>query len=77
MYVGETERELRERMTEHLRDVRLRKKPINSHFGGVADGPGDLTFAVLEKVFGAERIERQLREAIWIRRLIHGQTRWM
>ena len=41
----------------------------NSHFGGVAHGPVDLTFAVLEKVFGAERIERQLREAIWIRRL--------
>ena len=70
VYVGETERELRERMTEHLRDVRLRKeKPINSHFEGVAHGPVDLTFAVLEKVFGAERIERQLREAIWIRRL--------
>ena len=62
--------ELRERMTKHLRDVRLRRdKPINSHFGGVAHGPVDFTFAVLEKVFGAERIERQLREAIWIRRV--------
>ena len=57
-------------MTEHLRDVRLRRdKPINSHFGGVAHGPVDFTFAVLEKAFGAERIERQLREAIWIRRV--------
>ena len=47
VYNGGTERKLRERITEHLRDVRLRKEePINSHFGGVTHGPGDLTFAV-------------------------------
>ena len=74
MYVGETERELGERMIEHLRDVRLGKdKPINSHFGEKGHSQEDLTFAVLEKVYEAKRIERQIREARWIKRL--GTTR--
>ena len=60
----ETERELRERMTKYLSDVLLIKEKLVSHFGGVTHEPGDLTFAVLEKVFGAESIERHLREAI-------------
>ena len=70
VYVGETERELQERMWEHLRDVCLRKaKPINSHFGKKGQGPEELAFTVLEKVFGGERMERQLREAQRIKRL--------
>ena len=74
VYVGETERELGERMIEHLRDVRLGKdKPINSHFGEKGHSQEDLTFAVLEKVYEAKRIERQIREARWIKRL--GTTR--
>ena len=67
VHVGETERELRERMTEHLQDMRLRKdKPINFYFG---ETQHDMAFTVLEKVYAAERIERQLREGLWIRKL--------
>ena len=34
VYVGETERQIRERMTEHVRDARLMKdKIINGRFG--------------------------------------------
>ena len=70
VYVGETERELRERMTEHLRDIRLkREKPINFHFGAQGHTNNDVAFAVLEKTFEAERTERQLREGIWIKKL--------
>ena len=70
VYVGETERELRERMSEHLRDIRLRKdKPINFHFGEKDHTHDDVAFAILEKTFGAERTERQLREGIWIKKL--------
>ena len=70
VYVGETERELRERMTEYLRDVRLRKdKPINFHFGEKGHTQHDMDFTVLEKVYGAERIERQLRQGLWIKKL--------
>ena len=45
------------------------EKPINSHFGKEGQGPEDLVFTVLEKEFGGERIERQLREAQRIKRL--------
>ena len=42
-YVGETERELGEKMIEHLRDVRLGKdNPINSHFGEKEHSQEDL-----------------------------------
>ena len=70
VYIGERERVLHERMGEHLRDVHFcREKPINSHFGEKGHGPEYLAFAVFEKVCGAEHIERQLREALWIKRL--------
>lgn len=74
VYVGETERELRERMSEHLRDIRLKKdKPINFHFGGKGHTNNDVAFAVLEKTFDAERTERQLREGLWIKKLASGR----
>ena len=61
MYVGETERELWERMTEHLRDIRLEKNnPINLYFGREGHTHRNVVFAVLEKVYGAERTEHQL-----------------
>ena len=70
VYVGETERELVERMKERLRDVRLGKdKQINSHFGEKGHRQEDLTFAVMEKVYEAKRVDKQLREAQWIKRL--------
>lgn len=57
-------------MTEHLRDVRLGKdKPINFHFGEKGHNQSDVAFAVLEKMYRAERTERQLREGIWIKKL--------
>ena len=70
VYVGETERQLRERMTEHLRDVRLRRdKPINVHFNQGEHSQLDMGFVVLEKLYNAERTERQLREGLWIKEL--------
>ena len=64
VYVGETEQELRERMSEHLRDIRPRKdKPINFHFGAKGHTHNDVAFTIkhlwlkglsasLEKEFG-------------------------
>jgi hypothetical protein len=70
VYVGETERTVGERMKEHIRDVRTRtEKPINTHFDDGHHKPDTLSFSVLEKVYAAEKIERQLREATWIRKL--------
>ena len=52
LYVGETERELRERMSEHLRDIRLRKdKPLSFHFRAKNHTHNDVAFAILEKTF--------------------------
>ena len=33
----------------------------------------DVVFAVLEKVYGAERTKRQLREGLWIKKLATGR----
>ncbi len=70
VYVGETERTLKERMTEHLRDIRLqRDKPINGHFATDGHSYDMAVFSVLEKVYGAGRQERLIREAMWIKKL--------
>lgn len=59
VHVCETERELRERMPEYLRDVRLKKEmPIKFHFGKGKHTENDLSFVVLERLYGAERIEK-------------------
>ena len=63
VYVGETDREQWERMSVHLRDIRLEKeKPINCHFGVRGHASNDVPFAVLENTFKTERTARQLRE---------------
>ena len=50
--------------------MRLRKdKPIDFHFGEKGHTQHDMAFAVLGKVYAAERIERQLREGLWIKKL--------
>ena len=69
VYVGETGREIKERMTEHLRDIRLRKdKPITHHFDG--QHTADMArFTILEKLYTASNMERRIREALWIKRL--------
>ena len=70
VYVGETERQLKERMKEHLRDVRLDKdKPINEHFSRSGHSHTDLQFSVLKKMYSADRIERRLNESAWIQDL--------
>ena len=49
VYVGEMERQVQDRMREHLRDARLqREKPIMYHFRDTYDDR-DLWFSILEK----------------------------
>ena len=68
---GETERELQARMTEHLRDIKLkREKPINHHFGMKGHSEKNAKIVVLENLYGGEKIERQLKEEIWIQKLV-------
>ena len=66
--VWETECELRESMSEHLRDVPLQKaKPIIYYFGEGKHAQNDVAFVVLENLYSAYWIERQLREGLWIK----------
>ena len=70
VYVGETERELQAGMTEHLRDMELkRENPINHQFGMKGHSEKDAKIVVLEKLYGGEKIERHLKEGIWILKL--------
>ena len=64
VYVGETERQLHERMGEHMRGVCLKKdKPINNHFFQMNHSHSDLRFTILEKMYSAGKIERFTSQA--------------
>jgi len=68
VYVGETERSLKERTNEHLRDVRQQvEKPIMKHFKGHTED--NLMVTILQRMYKEGRIYRQLIEEEWIRKL--------
>ena len=68
VYVGETERTLKERTDEHLRDVRQQvEKPIMRHFEGHKEE--QLRVTILQRMFQEGRIYRQLAEEQWIMKL--------
>ena len=68
VYVGETERMLKERIDEHLRDVRQQaEKPIMRHFEGHKEEHVKVT--ILQRMFREGRIYRQLAEEQWIVKL--------
>ena len=69
IYVGETERILKERISEHKRDIKnSADKPINCHFQNHYEK--DIVYAVLQGL-GNENSKalRLLVEDIWIRKL--------
>ena len=56
VYVGETGRELRERIEEHLRDIRLNKdKAVATHFTSEGHNINNLKVTQLEKVRGQSK----------------------
>ena len=68
VYVGKTERMLKERIDEHLRDVRQQaEKPIMRHFEGHKEEHVKVT--ILQRMFREGRIYRQLAEEQWIVKL--------
>ena len=76
VYVGETERELRERMSEHLRDVRRQKEKNTKYRFNEEHTQNDVAFVVLKKLYSADRIERQLREGL-DQEASDSSTRWL
>ncbi len=71
VYVGETERTLRERMTEHLADIRLmREKPVAKHFTERDHrGVNDVEICILERIHDKSRIFRLIKEKSWINKM--------
>ena len=63
VYVGETERQLRDRMKEHLQDVRHKKdKAIGRHFSENGHSIDDMGVFILERILNDSRYYRQIRE---------------
>ena len=66
MYVGETKRTLKERTTEHRRDIQFQKdKPIMRHFRDHEEK--DLFVAILTRTSGENKIFRLICEENWIK----------
>ena len=68
VYVGETERTLKERIDEHKRDIKYQKeKPIMRHF--INHGVRDLQVAVVARTTGQSKDYRLILEDKWIQQL--------
>lgn len=70
IYVGQTQRELRERFSEHKTSVRTKsKKVVGQHFSGPGHTLANMEIMAIEKVFtkGTKFIEK--RESMWIEKL--------
>ena len=70
VYVGETGRQLKERLEEHLRDIRLnRDKAVSFHYNSKGHSVENVRVTLLEKVYGQSKSLRLIREAAWIDKL--------
>jgi Na+-translocating ferredoxin:NAD+ oxidoreductase RnfC subunit len=70
VYVGETGRSLKERMKEHVADVRHRRaKPVADHFSSDGHTEKDMGVTVLERMKDNSRYYRQIKELQWIEKL--------
>ena len=68
VYVGETERTLKERTIEHKCDIKFQKdKPIMRHFRNHEEK--DLSVAILTRTTGENKIYRLISEEKWIKTL--------
>ena len=70
IYVGQTQRKLKERFAEHKTSVRTKtKNTVGEHFNGPGHSVANMKILALEKVFkpGEQMIEK--RESFWINRL--------
>ena len=71
-YVGETSRNLRERLTDHRSNIKSYKHTaISSHFSQINHGIGDLDIVPIEKIPDNPNslLTRKQREKFWILKL--------
>ena len=70
IYIGQSQRELKTRFSEHKTSVRTRaNKVVGQHFNGPGHSLSNMEVAAIEKVFenGKKIIEK--RESMWIQNL--------
>ena len=67
IYVGKTERKLKERLAEHKASVRKNEKNVvGVHFNGPGHNLENLKISAIEKVFNVGQATILKREAMWI-----------
>lgn len=71
VYVGETGRSIKERVKEHIWDIRaFRDKPVSIHFNSSAHSENDIKFNIIESINNNKStIYRRIREEFWINKL--------
>lgn len=70
VYVGETERSAKERLKEHLDDIRLgRRKSVPEHFNQKGHDINNVEFILIERCVPKSRYYRQIKELRWIEEL--------
>jgi hypothetical protein len=63
VYVGETERALKERVDEHLADIKhKRDKPVSLHFNSDGHSGNEIRVAAIQKIFDNSRYARKIKE---------------
>ena len=67
-YIGETERTLKERFSEHRGYVKnkILTKATGKHFNEAGHRESDMTITILEKIYNANPQYRKQREKMWI-----------
>ena len=70
VYVGETGRELRDRIKEHLRGIKLKRDTaLSHHFNGNNHSINDMNVTVLENVESCSKSHLMRRQTYWINKL--------
>ena len=69
LYIGKTERKLKERLAEHLNSVKKNEKNvIGQHFNGPGHSLANLKITTIEKNFNRGTQTILKRESLWINR---------
>ena len=70
LYVGETERQQRDMIREHMADVRLcRKTPVGKHFREECHEVEMIRVAIQDRIVDVSRYYKRIREKEWIDKL--------
>ena len=67
IYVGQSQRELKQRFSEHKTSVRTQaKKVVGQHFNGPGHSIFNMEVAAIEQVFSKDKQTIEKRESMWI-----------